>query len=53
MRTTGKIAGVNISDIAAKTGTPVIIYDEDMMRNQIRTYTGNFISEMFDPYLGG
>ena len=39
MRTTGKIAGVNISDIAAKTGTPVIIYDEDMMRNQIRTYT--------------
>lgn len=48
MRTTGKIAGVNISDIAAKTGTPVIIYDEDMMRNQIRTYTGNFRSEMFD-----
>ena len=48
MRTTGKIAGVNISDIAAKTGTPVIIYDEDMMRNQIRTYTGNFKSEMFD-----
>ena len=44
MRTTGKIAGVNISDIAAKTGTPVIIYDEDMMRNQIRTYTGNFRS---------
>ena len=48
MRTTGKIAGVNISDIAAKTGTPVIIYDEDMMRNQIRTYTRNFRSEMFD-----
>ncbi len=48
MRTAGKIAGVNISDIAAKTGTPVIIYDEDMMRNRIRTYTGNFRSEMFD-----
>ena len=36
MRTAGKIAGVNISDIAAKTGPPVIIYDEDMMRRQFQ-----------------
>ena len=48
MRTAGKIAGVNIRDIVANTGTPVIIYDEDMMRGQIRTYTAGFRSEMFE-----
>ncbi len=51
MKTTGKIAGVNISDIVTKVGTPAIIYDEDMMRNQMQTYTGNFRSEMFDTKL--
>ena len=38
MRTTGKIAGVNISDIAAKTGTPVIIYDEKPDKNIHRQF---------------
>lgn len=48
MKNISKIAGVNIADIAANIGTPVIIYNEDKLRGQIRTYTENFKSDRFN-----
>ena len=37
-----------LREIADNCGTPVMIYDEDALRQTMREYTGSFKSEMFE-----
>lgn len=38
------IAGMNIRELAEKHGTPLVVYDENALRNRLREFTENFRS---------
>ena len=42
------ISGVGVSELKAQYGTPLYVYDENMLVNQCRTFINNFKSSKFD-----
>lgn len=42
------ISGVGVSELKAQYGTPLYIYDENMLVNQCRTFINNFKSSKFN-----
>ena len=42
------ISGVGVSELKAQYGTPLYIYDENMLVNQCRTFINNFRSSRFN-----
>ena len=42
------ISGVGVSDLKAQYGTPLYVYDENMLVNQCRTFINNFKSSKFN-----
>lgn len=42
------ISGVGVSELKAQYGTPLYVYDENMLVNQCRTFINNFRSSRFD-----
>lgn len=43
------ISGVGVSELKAQYGTPLYVYDENMLVNQCRTFINNFKSSKFNP----
>ena len=41
------ISGVMVSELRRKYGTPLYVYDENMLENQCDTFISNFKSEKF------
>ena len=41
------ISGVGVSELKAQYGTPLYVYDENMLVNQCRTFINNFKSSRF------
>ncbi len=41
------ISGVTVSELRRKYGTPLYVYDENMLENQCDTFISNFKSEKF------
>lgn len=42
------ISGVGVSELKSQYGTPLYVYDENMLVNQCRTFINNFKSSKFD-----
>lgn len=42
------ISGVGVGELKAQYGTPLYVYDENMLVNQCRTFINNFRSSRFD-----